>query len=128
VGVNRFVMDSEDSYQPSQADPQLEAEQCKRLEALRRDRNTSAVSGALSALRRAAEGTENVLVSMKAALALSQPRAKCRLLCGMCGAAMRLRTSSRSRTLLPIGPRGRPMTMSCSHADPLRHAIPVKVG
>jgi methylmalonyl-CoA mutase N-terminal domain/subunit len=69
VGVNRFVMDEEDPYQPLQVDPRLEAEQCQRLEALRRDRDASAVSGALSALRRAAEGTDNVLPPMRTALA-----------------------------------------------------------
>jgi methylmalonyl-CoA mutase N-terminal domain/subunit len=69
VGVNRFVMDEEDPYQPLQVDSQLEAEQCERLAALRRDRDAFAVSGALSALRRAAEGTDNVLFPMKAALA-----------------------------------------------------------
>jgi methylmalonyl-CoA mutase N-terminal domain/subunit len=69
VGVNRFVMHEEDPYQPLQVDPRLEAEQRERLAALRRDRDASAVSGALSALRRAAEGTGNVLLPMKAALA-----------------------------------------------------------
>ena len=69
VGVNRFTVDEEEPYQPLQLDPRLEAEQCERLAALRRDRDTSAVSAALSALRRAAEGTDNVLLPMKTALA-----------------------------------------------------------
>ena len=69
VGVNRFVMEQEEPYQPLEVDPTLEAQQCERLAALRRDRDTSAVSDALDALRRAAEGTDNVLVPMKAALA-----------------------------------------------------------
>jgi methylmalonyl-CoA mutase N-terminal domain/subunit len=69
VGVNRFVTNEMEPYQPLQVDPQLEAEQCKHLAALRRDRDASAVSGALSVLRRAAEGTDNVLFPMKAALA-----------------------------------------------------------
>ena len=69
VGVNRFVVDAEEPYQPLEVDPRLEAQQCERLAALRRDRDRSAVSNALSALRRAAEGTDNVLIPMKAALA-----------------------------------------------------------
>src|ERR671910_443309 len=69
VGVNRFVMNEEEPYQPLQLDPRLEAEQCARLAALRRDRDRSAVSSALSALQRAAEGTDNILLPMKTALA-----------------------------------------------------------
>jgi len=69
VGINRFVMDEREPYQPWQVDPRLEAQQCERLAALRRDRDASAVSGALSALRKAAEGNDNVLFPMKTALA-----------------------------------------------------------
>jgi methylmalonyl-CoA mutase, N-terminal domain len=69
VGVNRFALDEEDPYQPLQMDPRLEAEQCERLAILRRERDQAAMSRALTELRRAAEGSDNVLVPMKAALA-----------------------------------------------------------
>ena len=69
VGVNRFVLAEEKAYEPLRVDPRLEAEQCRRLEALRRDRDNAAVRRGLDALRRAAAGSDNVLVPMKEALA-----------------------------------------------------------
>ena len=50
-------------------DPRLEEEQCRRLAALRRDRDNAAVRRALDALCTAAEGGGNVMVPMKEALA-----------------------------------------------------------
>jgi methylmalonyl-CoA mutase, N-terminal domain len=69
VGVNRFVLAEEELYEPLRVDPQLEEEQRRRLAALRRDRDNAAVGRALDALRTAAEGSDNVLVPMKEALA-----------------------------------------------------------
>ena len=69
VGLNRFALDEEDPFLPLQLDSGLEAEQCERLVVLRRERNSAAVSRALTSLRKAAEGTDNVLVPMKTALA-----------------------------------------------------------
>jgi len=69
VGVNRFVLEEEDPYVPLQLDPRLEAEQCERLARLRRERDSAAVERALSDLRKAAEGTDNILFPMKTALA-----------------------------------------------------------
>ena len=69
VGVNRFVLEEEDPYVPLQLDPRLEAEQCERLARLRRERDSAAVERALSDLRKAAEGRDNVLFPMKTALA-----------------------------------------------------------
>jgi methylmalonyl-CoA mutase N-terminal domain/subunit len=69
VGVNRFVLAEEEVYEPLRVDPRLEAEQCHRLAVLRRDRDNAAVQGGLDALRTAAEGSDNVLVPMKEALA-----------------------------------------------------------
>ncbi len=69
VGVNRFALDEEDPYLPLQIDSRLEAEQCERLAELRRERDATAVSRALSLLRKAAEGKDNVLFPMKTALA-----------------------------------------------------------
>ena len=68
LGGGRRLEEGEPN-QPLQVDPRLEAQQCERLAALRRDRDTSAVSAALSALRKAAEGTDNVLYPMRTALA-----------------------------------------------------------
>ncbi|WP_371481121.1 methylmalonyl-CoA mutase [Kitasatospora sp. NBC_00315] len=69
VGVNRFALDVEEPYRPLRIDPGVEARQAARLAALRAGRDGSAVRRTLDALRRAAEGTENVLYPMKDALA-----------------------------------------------------------
>jgi methylmalonyl-CoA mutase, N-terminal domain len=68
VGVNRFAVDVEEPYEPLRVDPAIEAAQAARLSALRSARDAGAVDGALSALRKAAEGTDNVLHPMKDAL------------------------------------------------------------
>ncbi|WP_354640938.1 acyl-CoA mutase large subunit family protein [Kitasatospora camelliae] len=69
VGVNRFRLDREEPYRPLRVDPAIEQRQAERLARLRADRDRSAVDRGLSALRRAAEGTENVLPPMREALA-----------------------------------------------------------
>ncbi|MCP2325481.1 methylmalonyl-CoA mutase N-terminal domain/subunit [Hamadaea flava] len=69
VGVNRFTLDEEEPYEPLRVDPSIEQAQADRLAQLRRDRDNSAVTGALAQLKKAAEGTENVLHPMKEALA-----------------------------------------------------------
>ncbi|WP_406527915.1 methylmalonyl-CoA mutase [Streptomyces sp. I8-5] len=68
VGVNRFQLDEEEPYEPLRVDPAIEAEQAARLAKLRADRDQGAVDTALARLRKAAEGTENVLYPMKDAL------------------------------------------------------------
>ncbi|OEU85349.1 methylmalonyl-CoA mutase [Streptomyces abyssalis] len=68
VGVNRFQRDEEDPYEPLRVDPAIEQQQCERLARLRAERDQAAVDGALAELRKAAEGTENVLYPMKEAL------------------------------------------------------------
>src|SRR6266508_1524571 len=68
VGVNRFVRDEEAPYEPLRVDPAIEAEQAARLATLRAERDSVAVEGALDALRKAAEGTDNVLYPMREAL------------------------------------------------------------
>jgi methylmalonyl-CoA mutase N-terminal domain/subunit len=70
VGVNRFTTDDEEKYQPLRVDPAIEAGQAARLAALRASRDSSAVQSALDAVRKAAEGTENVLPLMREALRL----------------------------------------------------------
>jgi methylmalonyl-CoA mutase N-terminal domain/subunit len=69
VGVNRFASAEGEVYEPLRVDPRLEEEQCHRLAVLRRDRDNAAVRRGLDALRTAAEGSDNVLVPMKEALA-----------------------------------------------------------
>ncbi len=70
VGVNRFVLDEEEPYQPLRVDPAIEAEQAARLAQLRAGRDQAAVDAALSRLREAAAGTDNVLYPLKDALRL----------------------------------------------------------
>ncbi|MFC8709621.1 methylmalonyl-CoA mutase [Streptomyces sp. NPDC057197] len=68
VGVNRFRLDAEEPYEPLRVDPAVEARQTQRLAALRAARDQPAVDSALAALKRAAEGDDNVLPPMKEAL------------------------------------------------------------
>jgi methylmalonyl-CoA mutase N-terminal domain/subunit len=68
VGVNRFQLDEEEPYEPLRVDPAIEAQQAERLAKLRAERDQRAVDTALAALRKAAEGDDNVLYPMKDAL------------------------------------------------------------
>ena len=68
VGVNRFVIDEEEPYEPLRVDPAIEAAQAERLAKLRSSRNNAAVERALGDLKKAASGTDNVLYPMKEAL------------------------------------------------------------
>ncbi|WP_327126466.1 methylmalonyl-CoA mutase family protein [Streptomyces sp. NBC_01727] len=69
VGVNRFQLDEEEPYEPLRVDPAIEAQQAARLAKLRSERDQGAVDEALGRLKKAAEGTDNVLYPMKDALA-----------------------------------------------------------
>lgn len=69
VGVNRYVTNDDEPYEPLRVDPAIEEAQAARLTALRSARDGDAVARSLDALRTAAAGTENVLVPMRAALA-----------------------------------------------------------
>ena len=69
VGVNRFVLDQEDPYEPLRVDPAIEAAQTTRLADLRSRRDAAAVTAALAQVRAAAGGTDNVLPPLKTALA-----------------------------------------------------------
>ncbi|MGY5010919.1 acyl-CoA mutase large subunit family protein [Streptomyces sp. 900105755] len=68
VGVNRFRLDEEEPYEPLRVDPAIEARQAERLARLRADRDRAAVAAVLTALKKAAEGDDNVLPPMKEAL------------------------------------------------------------
>ena len=69
VGVNKYVLDEEERYQPLRVDPAIEEEQAKRLARLRDERDSSAVRRALDGLKRNADGDANVLFAIKEALA-----------------------------------------------------------
>jgi methylmalonyl-CoA mutase N-terminal domain/subunit len=68
VGVNRYTLDTEEPYEPLRVDPAIEAQQAQRLAKLRAERDQAAVDTALAELKKAAEGTDNVLYPMKDAL------------------------------------------------------------
>jgi methylmalonyl-CoA mutase N-terminal domain/subunit len=68
VGVNKFATDGEERYQPLRMDPALENEQAKRLAQLRRSRDGAAWRRATEDLKRAAAGSENMLVPLREAL------------------------------------------------------------
>ncbi len=59
---------TEEPYEPLRVDPAIEAQQAERLARLRAGRDQQTVDAALAALRKAAEGTDNVLYPMKDAL------------------------------------------------------------
>ena len=65
------LVESEEPYQPLRTDPSIEDSARERLAALRSSRSSSDVTAALDEMRRAAEGTDNVLYPMKRALAAS---------------------------------------------------------
>ncbi|MGH3925844.1 MAG: methylmalonyl-CoA mutase family protein, partial [Pseudonocardiaceae bacterium] len=71
VGLNRYRLDVEDPYQPLRVDPTIEDTARERLATLRSSRSASDVERALDDLRKAAEGSNNVLYPMKQALAAS---------------------------------------------------------
>jgi methylmalonyl-CoA mutase N-terminal domain/subunit len=70
VGVNRFILDEEEHYEPLRVDPDIEAKQSTRLATLRAGRDQAAVDAALKDVQGAARGTDNVLYPLKEALRL----------------------------------------------------------
>src|SRR6516162_1300920 len=68
VGVNRFTIDGEEPYQPLRVDPAIEAAQAEKLARLRERRDPMALGRAIAALKKAAEGTDNVLYPLRDAL------------------------------------------------------------
>jgi methylmalonyl-CoA mutase N-terminal domain/subunit len=69
VGMNRFVLDEEEPYDPLRVDPAIGAQQAERLARLRSERDADAVAVALKTLSAAASGSDNVLPPMRVALA-----------------------------------------------------------
>ena len=68
VGVNKFAITGEDPYQPLRVDPAIEAEQAEKLARLKERRDESAFAKTIAALKKAAEGTDNVLYPLRDAL------------------------------------------------------------
>jgi methylmalonyl-CoA mutase N-terminal domain/subunit len=68
VGVNRYISAQEERYDPLRVDPSIEQDQRERLRVLREKRDSGAVERALADLRKAAEGSDNVLYPMREAL------------------------------------------------------------
>jgi methylmalonyl-CoA mutase N-terminal domain/subunit len=67
VGVNKYEEPEIEEIALLRHDPRLEAEQCARVEAVRRERDEAAVRAALERLHDAARGDENLLYPMKEA-------------------------------------------------------------
>ncbi|MGH3320916.1 MAG: acyl-CoA mutase large subunit family protein [Streptosporangiaceae bacterium] len=68
VGVNQFTEGGDERYEPMRVDPAIEREQAGRLAALRAERDAGEVRRRMDTLRKAAEGTDNVLDPIRDAL------------------------------------------------------------
>ena len=68
VGVNEFANAGEPAFEMLRLDPHLEEQQVARVRAFRKDRDGSATTRALSDLKRAAEGSENLVPKIVAAV------------------------------------------------------------
>ncbi|MEA2508423.1 MAG: methylmalonyl-CoA mutase, N-terminal domain [Actinomycetota bacterium] len=69
VGVNRFTEEAGEGAEVYELDPELQEQQWKRLEKLRKERDQAAVDAALKAVEETARGRDNLLPSMREALA-----------------------------------------------------------
>jgi methylmalonyl-CoA mutase, N-terminal domain len=61
VGVNDFTVDEEEPIEILRIDPRLESEQAERVREVRRKRDQAKCTNALSRLRKAAAGTDNLM-------------------------------------------------------------------
>jgi methylmalonyl-CoA mutase, N-terminal domain len=68
VGVNKFTAASEEAYQPLRVDPALEQQQARRLDALRAGRDAAGFQRRIDELKKAAAGSQNVLIPIREAL------------------------------------------------------------
>ncbi|HEU4964038.1 MAG TPA: methylmalonyl-CoA mutase family protein [Bacilli bacterium] len=68
VGVNRFRLENEAQPELQKINPEIERIQKEKLEQLRGSRDNTAVEAALTALRQAAEGSENLMPHIVAAV------------------------------------------------------------
>lgn len=69
VGVNRFVDNGDEPYEPLRVDPATEQAQIQRLKQLRAERDNEVVRRELAQVQAAARGSVNVLYPVRAALA-----------------------------------------------------------
>src|SRR5882757_3024731 len=68
VGVNKFTVPSDEPYEPLRFDPALEEQQARRLATLRSERDTGEVRRRIDDLKKAATGSQNLLVPLREAL------------------------------------------------------------
>jgi methylmalonyl-CoA mutase N-terminal domain/subunit len=68
VGVNKFTVPSDEPYEPWRFDPELEAQQGRRLATLRSERDASEFRRRIDDLKKAATGSQNLLVPLREAL------------------------------------------------------------
>jgi methylmalonyl-CoA mutase N-terminal domain/subunit len=68
VGVNRFTEPAPEPYQPLRVDPAIEEEQAKRLARLRASRDAGEWRCRVDDIKRAAEGSANLLIPLREAL------------------------------------------------------------
>jgi len=68
VGVNRFISDGDEPYQPLRVDPSIERDQAERLARLRAARDAGEWRRRIDDLKKAAAGSQNVLVPLREAL------------------------------------------------------------
>jgi methylmalonyl-CoA mutase, N-terminal domain len=68
VGVNKFVSDGQEAYEPLSINPAIETEQAARLERLRSHRDAAEFTRRISDLKTTAEGTGNVVYPLREAL------------------------------------------------------------
>jgi methylmalonyl-CoA mutase N-terminal domain/subunit len=68
VGVNKFISAGDEPYQPLRVDPSIERDQAERLARLRAARDTGQWQRRIDDLRKAAAGSQNVLVPLREAL------------------------------------------------------------
>jgi methylmalonyl-CoA mutase, N-terminal domain len=68
VGVNRFAVPAAEAYHPLHVDPAIEEQQAKRLARLRESRDSGEWQRRIDEIKRAAEGSQNVLVPLREAL------------------------------------------------------------
>ncbi len=68
VGVNRFITADDESYQPLRGDPWIEEHQAERLARLRDSRDAAQWQRRIDDLKKAAAGSQNVLVPLREAL------------------------------------------------------------
>src|SRR5215813_4249399 len=68
VGVNKFISPGDEPYQPLRVDPSIERDQAERLARLRAARDAGRWQRTIDDLKKAAAGSQNVLVPLREAL------------------------------------------------------------